>query len=149
MTIVIQNMGQLRRELRKSNLVVIEGARQAITEITTGVARQSTELVPFDTGNLARSIVIKYPKTLSDNPVGEVAYGGTGAPYAVVQHEKEKWWHPPKPPGNSRGRVGAGPVAPGSGRGPKYLEYPLKRYKRVFNKILIKKINKAISRMAT
>ena len=52
--------------MRKGNLVVIEAAGQAVTEITTGLARQANELVPFDTGNLARSRVIKYPKKLRE-----------------------------------------------------------------------------------
>ena len=139
MTIVIQNMAQVRKALAASNLVVIEGAREAITDMTTGLARRSTELVPFDTGNLARSIVIKYPTVLNNKPEGSVAYGGTGAPYAVVQHEDTSLSHPPKSKGGS-------PVEAGSGRGPKYLEYPLKRYQKVFNKLLIRKINKAIKR---
>lgn len=149
--ITITNLDQVKREIRKGNLVVIEAAGQAVTEITTGLARQANELVPFDTGNLARSRVIKYPKKLSDKPVGEVSYGGPAAPYAVVQHESLDFFHPPKPPNKSKvgGRQGTGPVAAGTGRGPKYLEYPLKRYHKVFNKILIRKINKAIKRMGT
>lgn len=142
MAIVIQNMGQLKKALAASNLVVMEGAREAITDMTTVLARKSNELVPFDTGNLARSIVIKYPTVLSDKPEGSVAYGGTGAPYAVVQHEDTSLSHPPKAKGGS-------PVAPGSGRGPKYLEYPLKRMAvPFFNKKLIKEINKAIKKMS-
>ena len=149
--ITITNLDQVKREMRKGNLVVIEAAGQAVTEITTGLARQANELVPFDTGNLARSRVIKYPKKLSDKPVGEVSYGGPAAPYAVVQHESLDFFHPPKPPNKSKvgGRQGTGPVAAGTGRGPKYLEYPLKRYHKGFNKILIRKINKAIKRMGT
>jgi len=135
--------------MRKGNLLVIEAAGQAVTELTTEVAKEANELVPFDTGNLARSRVIKYPKKLSDKPVGEISYGGAAAPYAVVQHEKVSWWHPPKPPSKSKvgGRQGTGPVAPGTGRGPKYLTYPLMRKKMQFNKILIKKINKNMKRM--
>ena len=140
--ITITKMGELKKALRDSNLVVIEGAREAITDMTTMLARQSNELVPFDTGNLARSIVIKYPTVLNDKPEGSVAYGGTGAPYAVVQHEDTTLSHPPKDKGGS-------PVAAGTGRGPKYLEYPLKRMAMpFFNKKLIKEINKAIRRIA-
>ena len=57
--ITITNLDQVKREILKGNLVVIEAAGQAVTEITTGLARQANELVPFDTGNLARSRVIK------------------------------------------------------------------------------------------
>jgi hypothetical protein len=145
-TIVIKNMNELKKAMREGNLAVIEGARKAVTEITNDVARESRELVPFDTGNLARSRVVKYPKINSDEPKGEIAYGGPGAPYAVVQHEDLTLFHPPKPPGKSKvgGRQGKGPVAPGTGRGPKYLAYPLMRKKMGFNKLLIKTINKQL-----
>jgi hypothetical protein len=146
MAIVIKNIDQLNKALLDANLVVIEATREAITEITNDVARESRELVPFDTGNLSRSRVVKYPKVLSDRPKGEISYGGPGAPYAVVQHEMLDWWHPPKPPGRSKvgKKQGTGPVAPGQGRGPKYLEYPLKRKQAGFSKLLIKTINKRI-----
>ena len=144
MTIIIQNMSQLNKALKAGNLGVIEAARKAVTEITNDVARESRELVPFDTGNLSRSRVVRYPNINSDKPKGEIAYGGPGAPYAVVQHEDLSLFHPPKPPGKSKvgGRQGKGPVAPGSGRGPKYLAYPLMRKKMQFNKLLIANINK-------
>ena len=146
MTIVIKNIDQLNRAMKEGNLAVIEAARKAVTEITNDVARESRQLVPFDTGNLARSRVVKYPKINSDEPKGEISYGGPGAPYAVIQHEDETLFHPPKPPGKSKvgGRQGTGPVAPGSGRGPKYLSYPLQRKKEGFTKLLITNINKQL-----
>ena len=145
MTIQLTGMKDLKKKMSEGNLAVIEGARLAVRDLTTDVARKSSELVPFDTGNLARSIVIKYPQVLSDHPKGEVSYGGAAAPYAVVQHEAIHYWHPPKPPGNSSGKVGAGPVTPGTGRGPKYLEYPMKRLARDgFEKKLVQIINNKI-----
>ena len=59
MTIIIQNMSQLNKALKAGNLGVIEAARKAVTEITNDVARESRELVPFDTGNLSRSRVVR------------------------------------------------------------------------------------------
>jgi len=119
---------------------------RAVTRITNETARRSNELVPFDTGNLARSRVIKLPRKGSANVKGMVAYGGTGAAYAVVQHEGLDLWHPPKPPGKSKvgGNQGTGPVAPGSGRGPKYLEYPMKQLYRVMDRLLQSEIKKHV-----
>jgi len=100
--ITVTGMADLRKKLAAGNLVVIEASREAVTDITEQVALKSQNLVPFDTGALARSMVIKYPIIKSDNPKGEIAYGGVAAPYAVVQHELEDLYHPPKPPGKRK-----------------------------------------------
>tara|TARA_R100001510_G_C7651440_1_gene209112 strand:+ start:759 stop:1223 length:465 start_codon:yes stop_codon:yes gene_type:complete len=148
--ITVTGMADLRKKLAAGNLVVIEASREAVTDITEQVALKSQNLVPFDTGALARSMVIKYPIIKSDNPKGEIAYGGVAAPYAVVQHELEDLYHPPKPPGKRKvsKKSGSGPTSPGTGRpkgSPKYLQHPLEQIgPRGFQKHLLKLINKYI-----
>ena len=137
MTIRIEGLGDLRRLIDAGNKKVIKAAGQAVTEVTNDVARKSAELVPFDTGALRRSRAMKFPTPGRKNIVGEITYGGPGAPYAVVQHEDMELFHPAKP-------LGAGPVAPGQGRGPKYLEFPLKMARKDFDKIIVNRIKALI-----
>jgi hypothetical protein len=135
MTIQLVGMTDFRKKMAQGNLAVIEGAKAAVTELVIDIGKESQDLVPVDTGNLKRSIVLKFPLIKSNKPVGEIAYGGTAAPYAVVQHEDTSLSHPPKAKGGS-------PVVAGTGRGPKYLEFPVKRKAaNLFNKILVSKIN--------
>lgn len=114
-----------------SNIVELQMALgRALYSAATDIAADSNLLVPFDTGALAASMydlgdvggvgVDGFP---GPAPEFTIAYG---EPYALVQHERLDYWHPPKPPAKSvvGGRQGTGPVAPGEGRGPKYLEVP-------------------------
>ena len=143
----IEGMDDLRRLLERGNTKVIKATGQAVTEVTNDVARKSAELVPFDTGALRRSRAMKFPTPGRKNIVGEITYGGPGAPYAVVQHENLDLWHPPKPPGKQKSgkhRQGTGPISPGQGRGPKYLEQPLKMARKDFDKIIINRIKALI-----
>jgi len=139
----------LREMIDSGNRVVIQATAEAITDLTVDVARQADELVPFDTGDLRNSQAVKTPKVggLVPDLTGEISYGGPSAPYALIQHENESLWHPPKPPGRSKvgGRQGVGPVAPGSGRGPKYLEYPLKRVAKTFGTDIVTAINRKLA----
>ena len=99
-------------------------------------------LVPFDTGALHDSRVVKLPNPSGTGRIqGSVAYGGTAAPYAVVQHENLEYSHPAKDKG------GTGPVAAGRGRGAKYLEFPLKQVQRTFAATIVKRINQKLARM--
>ena len=134
----IQGLEDVRRLLDSGDKKVIKAAGIAVMEVTNTVARKSAELVPFDSGDLRRSRAIKMPVVGHKDVVGEVTYGGPGAPYAVVQHEDLKLFHPAKP-------LGAGPVAPGQGRGPKYLEYPVKMARKDFGKTIVNRI-KALTR---
>ena len=61
MKIEIQNLEQLQREMENVNLKVLDAVHDAVTDLTTDVMKQSMDLVPFDTGNLRRSIGVKYP----------------------------------------------------------------------------------------
>jgi len=123
MTIQLTGMSDFRKKMAQGNLAVIEGAKAAVTDMVVEIGKESQDLVPVDTGNLKRSIVLKFPKMLSNKPEGEIAYGGTAAPYAVVQHENMDYVHR-------------------DGRTAKYLERPVKRKAgHFFNKLLIQKIN--------
>lgn len=113
------------RELSDAIDANVEGLQQALGRAlysaAEDIAADSQDLVPFDTGDLAGSMSVDASALMAGTPEVEITYGTA---YALVQHERLDLWHPPKPPGNSRGRTGTGPVAPGSGRGPKYLEFP-------------------------
>lgn len=107
--------------LRANDQKIQMATNQAFFAAVTQIGKRANQLVPVDTGNLRSSQKIEWsPRTLG----ASISYGGTAAPYAVLQHERLDFWHPPKPPGKSKvgGRSGTGTVEPGTGRGPKYLE---------------------------
>tara|TARA_R110000787_G_scaffold100231_1_gene205106 strand:- start:1751 stop:2158 length:408 start_codon:yes stop_codon:yes gene_type:complete len=112
--------------------------QKAVVRIANETARRSRELVPFDTGNLSGSRVVKYPRKASLKIEASIAYGGTAAPYAVVQHENESLYHPAK------ARGGTSPVTAGAGRGPKYLEYPMKALFKIMPRVLKEEIKKFV-----
>ena len=144
----IEGLDDIRRLIRVNDRKVVGATKIAVTEQVVELGRRADELVPFDTGNLMRSQIIKLPPPLghSRSIVGSVEYGGTAAPYALVQHEDLTLWHPPKPPGRSKvgKRQGTGPVAPGQGRGPKFLEHPFKRQQKRFSARLAARVNREL-----
>jgi hypothetical protein len=113
------------KDLRDAIDANVEGMQmalgRALYSAAEDIAAASQDLVPFDTGDLAGSMSVDIDRIQSATPEVSISYGTA---YALYQHERLDLWHPPKPPGNSRGTVGTGPVDPGSGRGPKYLEFP-------------------------
>lgn len=120
----IQGIKELRDALN-SNAEGLEIALgKALYSAAEDIAAESKQLVPFDNGDLSASQSIE-PSTVAGlkqkTPQVEISYG---TPYALVQHERLDFWHPPKPPGNTRGRIGTGPTAPGQPQSPKYLEFP-------------------------
>ena len=142
----IEGLDDIRRLIRVNDRKVVGATKIAVTEQVVELGRRADELVPFDTGNLMRSQIIKLPTAFGRSIVGTVEYGGTAAPYALVQHEDLTLWHPPKPPGKSivKGRQGTGPVAPGQGRGPKFLEHPFKRQQKRFSARLAARVNREL-----
>ena len=140
----IEGLDDIRRLIRVNDRKVVGATKIAVTEQVVELGRRADELVPFDTGNLMRSQVIKLPTPKGHSIVGTVEYGGTAAPYALKQHEDLELWHPPKPPGKSKvgKRQGTGPVAPGQGRGPKFLEHPFKRQQKRFSARLAARVNR-------
>jgi hypothetical protein len=140
----VTGLDDIRRLLRANDRKVRAATGRAITAEVVELGRRADELVPFDTGNLMRSQVIKLPDPKGRSIVGTVEYGGSAAPYALRQHEDLELWHPPKPPGKSKvgKRQGTGPVAPGQGRGPKFLEHPFKRQQKLFSARLAARVNR-------
>ena len=123
MNVELKGIDDLRKALNRADAAVIDATKLAITDVVMEIAEMADDLVPFDTGNLSRSQTIERPGARLE---GSVSYGGTAAPYALIQHEDESLSHPPKPPGRSKvgGRQGSGPVVAPAGRGAKFLEYP-------------------------
>ena len=99
---------------------------RAVETAIRKVGADADEMVPEDTGQLRASQDIVDPRRLGNQVEASISYGGPSAPYALIQHENRDLWHPPRPPGNSRGRTGTGPTTPGNrtNGGPKYLEFP-------------------------
>lgn len=85
----------------------------ALYEKASEIADKADTLVPYDTGNLARSQIVTAPATQGSQTFVEIVYGGPAAPYAEVQHEREDFHHPSLASG-----------LPPNGRQAKYLEEP-------------------------
>ena len=147
----IEGLDDIRRLIRVNDRKVVGATKIAVTEQVVELGRRADELVPFDTGNLMRSQIIKLPTAFGRSIVGSVEYGGTAAPYALKQHEDLELWHPPKPPGKSKvgKRQGTGPVAPGQGRGPKFLEHPFNKMKKTFARDLTRHVKRTLGEYGT
>ena len=126
----IQGMRELRDAIDNNVEGLNHALSQALFSAAQDIAADSQNLVPFDTGDLAGSMYqlgdnkgVGIEGRNTNTPEFTIAYG---TPYALVQHERLDFFHPPKPPGKSvvGGRQGTGPVTPGTDRGPKYLEFP-------------------------
>ena len=127
------DVGSLR-EVQQALAVDAEGvgraAKAGVRQMAEDILGEADDLVPFDQGTLAGSRALKETH-YGDKYTVEVGYGNSSAPYALVQHERLDFWHPPKPPNKSKvgGRQGTGPgTDPVTGKGPKYLETPFKKY---------------------
>lgn len=112
--VVTSNFDKVARAQQRK---IANGVRLGVGQILLEIGARADELVPFDTGALSRSQTTSVKGTSGGNIEGRISYGGPAAPYALVQHEDLSLSHPPKSEGGS-------PVAPGQGRGPKYLEFP-------------------------
>lgn len=117
---------------RATSLGVKRGVKLGVGQILLEIGARADELVPFDTGTLSRSQSTSVT-TMGETVTGVIAYGGPAAPYALVQHEDETLSHPPKSKGGS-------PVAPGQGRGPKYLEFPTRQVAKKAEQIVAKAV---------
>ena len=118
---------------------IAAGVRLGVGEILLEIAARADELVPFDTGALSASQRTSIKGLGGGFIEGEISYGGPAAPYALVQHEDRTLFHPPKSEGGS-------PVAPGQGRGPKYLEFPSRQVADKAEAIMAKSVRIAKGR---
>ena len=107
-----QLLGALRR-MEKDTLPVIG---RALYEEATDVANSADLLVPYDTGNLARSQIVHHPQSAGNKVFVDITYGGVAAKYALVQHENLTFSHPSKASG-----------LPPNGRQAKYLSTPAEK----------------------
>ncbi len=144
----IEGIDDVLAAINRGEKAVVKAAKIAVTEVATDVARRADELVPFDEGTLRNSQIVDLPTTARSRIEATIAYGGPAAPYAVVQHEDVTLWHPPKPPGKSKvgKRQGTGPVEPGGGRGPKYLEHPLLEKEKTFGDEIVKAVKRELKK---
>lgn len=120
-SVTFQGIPEVVAALRANDDKIRLATNQAFYASVLHIGKRANQLVPVDTGNLRSSQKIEW----SSRVLGaSISYGGTAAPYAVIQHERLDFWHPPKPPNKSKvgQRSGTGTVEPGTGRGPKYLE---------------------------
>jgi len=106
-------------EANAREMTVAIGA--ALNDAANAIGDASQTLVPIDTGDLKASMNYQRTGLTTTKPEIEIRYG---TPYALYQHEKLELFHPARD-GNSAGRRGTGPTAPGTAGGsPKYLEFP-------------------------
>lgn len=131
------------KEVQDALLVDAEGVSRAtkagLRQMAEDILGEADQRVPFDEGTLASSRALKETH-YGDKYSVEVGYGNSSVRYALVQHERLDFYHPPKPPNKSKvgGRQGTGPGPdPVTGRGPKYLEMPFKRYTQNIEQTLV------------
>jgi len=146
-SINVTNLPEIRRALAAEFDKIDLSLRRGLKDIAEQIAKESEQLVPVDEGTLRSSRTVTDSSGPTDYVV-RVGYGGPAAPYALAQHERLDFWHPPKPPAkNSMGRSGTGPITPGSARGPKYLEIPFLRMKNQFPNVLVAYVRRARAKM--
>lgn len=122
----IQGIPEVKQRLMLEKEKVERAVNRAIVSVANDIFNRADQLVPVDEGILRSSGRLDVKPKQSGIEI-TITYGGASTPYAIVQHERLDFWHPPKPPGKSKvgGRQGTGPGPdPSTGRGPKYLERP-------------------------
>lgn len=131
------------KEVQDALLVDAEGVSRAtkagLRQMAEDILGEADQRVPFDEGTLASSRALKETH-YGDKYSVEVGYGNSSVRYALIQHERLDFYHPPKPPNKSKvgKRSGTGPGPdPSTGRGPKYLEMPFKRYTQNIEQTLV------------
>ena len=142
-TVKITDRGM--KEIANALIADAEGVTRALEaglfNMAEDILKESEQLVPVDEGNLRSS------RTQQERRVGSKYSVAVGydAPYALIQHERLDFYHPPKPPNKSKvgGRSGTGPgIDPATGRGPKYLERPFQKYVKDHAKVLTAYVRK-------
>ena len=139
-----QSMAEIRRALVADAEGVSLALRAGLKNMAEDISNASEQLVPVDENILRTSRTLEESNTGTTYKV-EVGYGNSATPYALVQHERLDFWHPPKPPNKSKvgGRQGTAPgIDPATGRGPKYLERPFKQYTANFTETLTAYVRK-------
>ena len=121
MAIRLTGIKDLRRILAPAEPKIRIAANQEIHKIANEILKKSKTLVPFEDSYLRGSgILVKGGGASASGTTQTISFGGPAAPYALVQHENLRFFHPAK------ARGGTGPGTPGQTRGAKYLEIPAK-----------------------
>jgi hypothetical protein len=139
--ITITGIKDVKRLIRQGDKKVIQAARMAVQDVTATVAAEADDFVPFDEGELKGSQIVEMPTGTGRNIVGTISYGGTSAPYAVVQHENLDFYHP------AEARGGTGPAEAPAGKGTgaaKFLEYPATQAFLTYEKKIVELIKRLI-----
>lgn len=125
MPIKVTGIKELKRTLKGADINIRLAANQEIHKIATEILNESRALVPFQDGILSGSGHLVAGGAASNLVMSQtVEYGGPAAPYALIQHENEDYFHPAK----SATPPGTGPGIPGQTRAAKYLEMPAKKH---------------------
>ena len=141
MPVKIEGIDDLKRILKTADLKIRMAVNKEIHKIATEVLNESRALVPFDKGILSGSGHLRAGGAASKTVMSQtVEYGGPAAPYALVQHENLRYFHPAK----SAKPPGTGPGTPGETRAAKYLEWPAKRKRMVLVPRMIAAIKKVL-----
>jgi len=135
--IKLEGIQDIRRILKTATPEIILSVNQELSEIANEVKSESMALVPFDQGILRGSATIKKEGSPTMTQKFTIAYGGPAAPYALVQHENLRYFHPSK----AKGGMGTG--VPGETRAAKYLEWPARRKQMT----IVPRVIKAIKRV--
>ena len=123
MPVKITGVNDLKRILKTADFKIRMAANVEIHKIASAILSESKGLVPFHDGILRGSGHLRSGGAASKVVMSQtVEYGGPAAPYALIQHENEDYFHPAK----ARGGTTTG--IPGETRAAKYLEMPAKKY---------------------
>lgn len=125
---------EMRSRLRKLSSAAPRRMEQALRlEAEEIMTRSKQQYVPVDFGTLRSSGHVEPVKRLGKELSVTLAYGNAAAPYALSVHEHPSRHSPPSwrglPPQRVLSVRGRKPwtLSPTGGRGPKYLERPMKR----------------------
>ena len=137
--IKLQGIEDVRKILKTASPEMVMSVNQELHKIANEIKSESMGLVPHHEGALRGSATLKIDSTGGGSLLKKftVAYGGPAAPYALVQHEDEDFFHP------SKKRGGTSTGIPGETRAAKYLEWPAKRKQMT----LVPRVIKAIKRV--
>lgn len=149
---IISGIPDVKAAIKNDAARVTAATQAAMYDASNVILARATQLAPFDEGFLAASGQVDEQFATGHYEV-TISFGNNNGPqgssptntYAIVQHERLDFWHPPKPPARQKSgkkRQGTGPVKPGSGRGPKYLEYPFSQWAKNFPDGLLPYIRK-------
>lgn len=119
----------IRRMRRLARRYPKEASRALRMEAEDIMTKAKREHVPVNLGTLRASGHVKPPKTIGREIEVTMAFGGPSSPYALAVHEHPSSHSPPSWQGKGVGDIRSirtGEAWSESGKGPKYLERPLR-----------------------